>query len=76
MTWLAAYARIEPFGFEMENWRAAQIANTIARVNGGKTKLADFLPQLRKPVEVDSQSMEDQIAILNAVGAVARKRAN
>ena len=73
-TWLAAYARIEPFGFEMENWRTAQIANTIARVNGGKTKLADFLPTIGKSVATE-QTKEEQIAILNAIGEGARRRA-
>ena len=60
----------------MENWRAAQIANTIARVNGGKTKLADFLPQIGQPVDVDLQSKDEQIAILNAVGAGVKSQAS
>lgn len=58
----------------MENWRTAQIANTIARVNGSKTKLADFLPQINRPVELQTQSKEEQIAIINAAAAGANRK--
>jgi hypothetical protein len=47
--WIA-YSRIEPFGFEMENWRmgllAATVANSVPRPRGSKAlKPEDFLPK-------------------------------
>lgn len=43
-----AYSRIEPFGFEIENFRAGVVAATVANVaprKGGKAlKPSDFYP--------------------------------
>jgi len=65
---LVAWARVEPWGFEIENFRAAQIANTISRVHGNKTKTEDFYPQIGKPVlSVDKQTQKEQMAMLMAL---------
>ena len=62
---LVAYSKVEPFGFEMENWRAAMTSATIARSAGFKgVKVEDFYPEINKPIEVDEQDRDTQIAIL------------
>lgn len=44
-----AYYRIEPFGWDVENWRSGLVASTIANVNRGKSrrvfKPTDFMPK-------------------------------
>lgn len=48
----------EPFGYDIEMYRAAMVANVIANVHGNKTKINDFYPQL----EPEPEKTPDQIA--------------
>ena len=49
--WIA-YSRMEPWGYDMDNWRAGLIASTMANVNRGRKgksyKPSDFMPQRQK----------------------------
>lgn len=65
---LRAYWKLEPFGYEVENFRHAVIANTVARAHGAKTKVADYYPVIKRPVEVDTQTQQEQMSILSAAG--------
>ena len=62
---------MEPFGFDIENYRAGVIASTVARVHGAKTKASDFYPKIDEPVAVREQTQEQQMQILMAAGRVA-----
>jgi hypothetical protein len=51
MEWIA-FSRIEPFGPEHEDWRAAMIAATVANAHlpkGKKARIADFMPKRPRP---------------------------
>ena len=66
--WMA-YFSLEPWGTEVEDWRAGMIAATIANVNRDEKKRKkpfepkDFIPQRAKP-PVEEQSPEEQAKIL------------
>jgi hypothetical protein len=64
--WMAFF-RLEPFGEERQDLRAAIVAQTIANVNRGAGrppyKLSDFILEFdRQPKE--PQSVEDQIEVM------------
>jgi hypothetical protein len=60
---LKEYARIEPFGYELENFRTAIIAVLLNNANfEDKKELKDFYPKLTTK-KFEPQSVEDQIAI-------------
>lgn len=58
-----AFWRLEPWGFEIDNWRSAMIASTVANSNrppkAKPYKIADFMPKQARP-----QTPEEMIAIL------------
>lgn len=66
--WLA-YNRIEPFGSEMEDYRAGIVASTIANVNRSKGQKAftpkDFMPFAEKEKSSVSQ---DVIKLFSELG--------
>jgi len=63
------YFNLEPWGTEVEDWRAGMVASTIANVNRDEKKRKkpfepkDFIPQRAKP-PVEEQSPEEQAKIL------------
>ena len=60
----------EPWGAEVEDWRAGLIASTIANANRDPKKTRkpfapkDFMPQYDQPKQVEEQSWEEQAKIL------------
>lgn len=68
----AAFARIEPFGEERADWRAALVASVIAEVNRGRTKRRkpyqpkDFLLRFGGPRRQTWQSQLQFVEMLNA----------
>ena len=61
MEWLA-FGQIEPYGAEMDNWRAGQVCATIANVHRGKGKAYkpdDFMPRtgprVQSPEEITAR---------------------
>lgn len=66
--WMA-YFSLEPWGTEVEDWRAGLVASTVANVNRDEKKRKkpfepkDFIPQRVKP-PVEEQSPEEQAKIL------------
>ena len=67
--WVAFY-RLEPFGYEVSNWRAALVAAATANTAGKKRNgqpfaPSDFMP--RKPELARQQSAEEQRKILMAM---------
>jgi len=66
--WMA-YFSLEPWGTEVEDWRAGLVASTVANVNRDEKKRKkpfepkDFIPQRAKP-PVEEQSPEEQAKIL------------
>ena len=60
-----AFFSLEPWGFEIENWRAAMIGSTVANANRPPKqpayKLAQFLPKREQP-----QTAHDMLATLKA----------
>jgi hypothetical protein len=73
-TW-GAFFQLEPFGFEVENWRMGMVASTVANAagpkrNGKSWRVEDFVPA-RKAEPERGQSVEEQRRILAAmVGGV------
>jgi hypothetical protein len=73
-TW-GAFFHLEPFGFDVENWRMGMVASTVANAAGPKRsgkawRVDDFVP-VRKAEPDRGQSMEEQRRILAAmVGGV------
>lgn len=69
LTEWAAYFSLEPWGTEVEDWRAGLIASTIANANRDPKRQRqpfqpkDFMPQ-REPQQVEAQSLEEQAKIL------------
>lgn len=63
------YFNLEPWGTEVEDWRAGMVASTIANVNRDEKKRKkpfepkDFIPQRAKP-PVEEQTWEEQAKIL------------
>lgn len=56
LTELMAFERLEPFGFEMENWRTGQICSTLANVRQGNKRQwypRDFMPKVRREMSVE-----------------------
>ena len=68
---LQAWENVEPFGFELDNFRAAVVANTVSRAGGNKTALRDFYPQIKRADEDNMQTRDEQIAILTAAAGGA-----
>lgn len=67
MEWVA-YGELEPYGAELDNWRAGQVCATIANVHRSKGKAYkpdDFMPRVRP----ESQSSEAMAATFNAFAA-------
>ncbi len=66
--WMAFFS-LEPWGTEVEDWRAGLIAATIANANRDPKKRRkpyepqDFMPRYEKP-QVEEQSWEEQARIL------------
>lgn len=73
-TW-SAFFQLEPFGFEVENWRMGMVASTVANAAGPKRsgkawRVEDFVPA-RKAEPERGQSVDEQRRILAAmVGGV------
>lgn len=61
----AAYYELEPWGGEIEDWRAGVIASIVGNVNGGKKNGKayspyDFFPDRKKVIKVkQSSNFED-----------------
>lgn len=72
LTEWAAFYRIEPWGFEMENWRMAQIAATTANFSGRikkPLKPIDFLP--REPKSKQQTALEYMARLRATLGGNA-----
>ncbi len=69
--WIA-YSRIEPFGDERADWRAALVASVDAEVNRGRTKRKkpfqpkDFLLSFEGPKRQTWQSQLQFVELLNS----------
>ena len=68
--WMAFF-ELEPWGTEVEDWRAGLIASTVANANRDQKRRRrpyepqDFMPRRDiQPKGMDEQSVEDQIAIV------------
>ena len=75
LTEWAAYAEIEPFGAQWDNWRAGLITSTIANVNRGKGrkayKASEFMPGIR--VDREKSQMLESLAGMRALASRSRK---
>lgn len=66
--WMAFFS-LEPWGTEVEDWRAGMVAATIANVNRDTKRQrkpfqpSDFMPQ-REPQRAEEQGWEEQARIL------------
>lgn len=64
--WLA-FSKLEPWGFEMDNWRMGQLAATVANYSGKKISKPlqphDFTPE---PVKTKRQRVKESIAKMKA----------
>lgn len=65
--WMAFFG-LEPWGTEVEDWRAAMVASVIANVNRDPKKRKsyepkDFMPRYEAP-QVQEQSWEEQARLL------------
>ncbi|NNF76423.1 MAG: hypothetical protein HKN05_00200 [Rhizobiales bacterium] len=60
--WMAFYT-LEPWGYEIDNFRPAVVAATIANVNREKGKPA-YSPKDFMPAETSEQTASEQIAIM------------
>ncbi len=70
--WIA-YFRLEPFGENRKDWRAALIASTVARYNSTKPnqiKIKDFIPNFD---ESEEQTLEQQIQIVRMLHGYDRE---
>lgn len=60
--WIALFG-LEPFGYEVENWRVGMVAATIANAAPSKRRRVfrpkDFMPQERRP-----QTWQEQLKIV------------
>jgi len=69
LTEWAVYFGLEPWGTEVEDWRAGLVAATIANVNRDPKQRrkpfepADFMPR-REQTAAEEQSVEEQARIL------------
>jgi hypothetical protein len=54
--------RIDPWGEVRDDWRAALIANTVARCHGNKTKPANFLLRFSDP-KPERQNPAEMLAL-------------
>ena len=76
--WMAFFS-LEPWGTEVEDWRAGLIAATIANANRDPKKRRklyepqDFMPRYEKP-QVEEQSWEEQARILEMWSRVLQAR--
>lgn len=65
--WIAFFG-LEPFGCEVDNWRAGMIAATIANAAPSKRrrtfKPKDFMPQRKRP-----QTWQEQLKIVEELNA-------
>lgn len=66
-----AFYELEPWGAEMEDWRAGLIASTVANANRDQKRRRrpyepqDFMPRRNVPAKkTEEQSIEDQIAVV------------
>ncbi len=72
LTEWAVFFSLEPWGTEVEDWRAGLIAATIANVNRDPKQRrqpyepSDFMPRRAAQVEVEEQSVEEQAQIMEA----------
>ena len=70
----AAYFELEPWGTEVEDWRAGLIASTVANVNRDPKKqkkpyeVSDFMPK-RVP-EKKTQAPDEQARVMGMWGRV------
>ena len=75
-----AFSRIEPFGEERDDWRAALVASVIAEVNRGRTKRRrpfepkDFLLKFEARQRQTWQSQLQFVEMLNAAFGGEDKR--
>ena len=74
-----AFFRLEPWGCEVEDWRAGMVASTIANVNRDPKKQykpyapGDFMPQRVEP-QKEEQTWEEQAQILEMWFRTAGKK--
>jgi hypothetical protein len=66
-----AFFSLEPWGYEMENWRMGMIASTVANAAGAKRngkawRVEDFVPQ-RKVEPERGQPVDDMRRVLAAM---------
>ena len=73
-----AYTRVEPWGEEREDWRAAMVASTIANVNRGKSqkpfKPEDFMPDVGGKRKKSADELLEVVEGLNAAFGGKDKR--
>jgi hypothetical protein len=71
--WIAYY-RLEPWGYEADNWRAGMIASVIANANRKKGKKAykptDFMPE-EPPDRPRSRAIDDTVLRAKLDGVMA-----
>jgi len=72
LTEWAVFFGLEPWGTEVEDWRAALIASTIANSYRDPKRRrkpyepSDFMPRRAAQAEVEEQSVEEQAQIMEA----------
>lgn len=69
------YFEMEPWGTDVEDWRAGMVASTIANVNRDpKKQIKPYDPEdfmlKRVPEEIERQSPEEQAHVMNMWGRV------
>lgn len=73
--WVAFY-RLEPFGYEVQNWRAALVAAATANTAGKKRNGQPFTPRDFMPRSVEAsraQTPEEMRAVLMAMTGGGKK---
>lgn len=77
--WMAFF-ELEPWGAEVDDWRAGLVASTIVNVNRDPKKRAqpfqpkDFMPERSSAPDKQAQSVDDQRHALGLWGAVWKDR--
>lgn len=68
------YYKVEPWGYEADNWRAAMIASTIAASQGASVPLEDFLPQRTSSADTDPAPSVRVMEAVKAFGDLYGRR--
>jgi hypothetical protein len=71
-TFLQAFHRMQPAGFEVENFRSGIVAQSVVATRGVRSKVSDFYPL--RGQKTTGQTQEQQMAILSAAGAGVVKK--